>query len=305
MPGGRRIEGDMTNIGEQAKPPFAVLPDPSALFSARAARFRVLASGHQLAPYLEFLGQVTTAQHDIIATLPDAILPPADGMAQALQHGMPPLALAQDEPDAAMLAAVEQLAARLEAAPLAQGTLAVVAALRGDLLVRGPELVAAVLRDAMPADDMARHVLVLAGLQVHFTRLAAKLDAGALKPVANAVCPSCGCPPMVSTIVGWPRAYKTRYCTCGRCGTMWNVIRATCVLCGTPEGVSFRGIEDAPDTVKAETCEKCRGYVKVVYQVKDAALDSLCDDVATVGLDILLAEEGWKRGGQNPFLLGY
>jgi FdhE protein len=31
----------------------------------------------------------------------------------------------------------------------------------------------------------------------------------------------------------------------------------------------------------------------------------VADDVATLGLDILLAEEGWKRGAQNPFLLGY
>jgi FdhE protein len=34
-------------------------------------------------------------------------------------------------------------------------------------------------------------------------------------------------------------------------------------------------------------------------------LEPFADDVATVGLDMLLTEEGWKRGGQNPFLLGY
>ena len=34
-------------------------------------------------------------------------------------------------------------------------------------------------------------------------------------------------------------------------------------------------------------------------------LEPLADDVASLGLDMLLAEEGWKRGGQNPFLLGY
>jgi formate dehydrogenase maturation protein FdhE len=27
--------------------------------------------------------------------------------------------------------------------------------------------------------------------------------------------------------------------------------------------------------------------------------------VASLGLDMLVAEEGWKRGGRNPFLLGY
>jgi FdhE protein len=45
--------------------------------------------------------------------------------------------------------------------------------------------------------------------------------------------------------------------------------------------------------------------VKILYQVKDPTLEPLADDVATLGLDMLLVEEGWKRGGQNPFLLGY
>jgi Protein involved in formate dehydrogenase formation len=57
--------------------------------------------------------------------------------------------------------------------------------------------------------------------------------------------------------------------------------------------------------VKAETCDKCRGYVKILYQVQDPALEPLADDVATLGLDMLMAEDGWKRGGQNPLLMGY
>jgi FdhE protein len=305
MPSGRRIVGDMTDIGEQAKPPFAVLPDPSTLFHTRAERFRALAPDHELAPYLEFLGVLATAQHEIVADLPMPALPPADHVAQSLAHGMPPLARAQIEPDATMLATIERLATRLTAAPLPDATALSVTALRRMLTEHGPDVVAAVLRDTAPQGDVAVQVLVLAGLQVHFSRLAAMLDAKALKPVANAACPTCGSPPMASAVVGWPKAYNTRYCACGLCATMWNVIRVTCVLCGTPEGVSFRSIEGQADTVKAETCESCRSYVKIIYPVKNAALEPLCDDVASVGLDMLLTKEGWKRGGQNPFLLGY
>ena len=43
------------NIGEEAKPPFAVLPDPSSLFLTRSERLAALAPGHELAPYLDFL----------------------------------------------------------------------------------------------------------------------------------------------------------------------------------------------------------------------------------------------------------
>ena len=305
MPGGRRIEGDMTNIGEQAKPPFAVLPDPFALFLNRGKRLAVLAPGHELESYLDFLSRVTEAQHNILGDLPPVSLPDPARIAQALEHGMPPLSRALIEPDATMLATVDQFIAQLAQASFKGAPTAAVAALRDALPSRGGEIVSSVLKDTAPPEDMALRVLILAALQVHFSRLAAMLDAKALKPVANACCPTCGSPPMTSSVIGWRAAPNTRYCTCGLCGTMWNVVRVMCVLCGSTEGVSFRSIEGQSDTVKAETCEKCRGYVKIVYEVNNAALEPLSDDVATVGLDMLLAEESWKRGGQNPFLLGY
>ena len=71
------------------------------------------------------------------------------------------------------------------------------------------------------------------------------------------------------------------------------------------DGISYRAVEGKPDTVKAETCDKCRGYVKILYQAQDPALEPLADDVAILGFDMLMAEDGWKRGGQNPFLMGY
>ena len=45
----------LMNIGEEAKPPFAVLPDPVSMFLTRSKRFAALAPGHELQPYLEFL----------------------------------------------------------------------------------------------------------------------------------------------------------------------------------------------------------------------------------------------------------
>jgi FdhE protein len=160
------------------------------------------------------------------------------------------------------------------------------------------------LMDTEPADDLAQRALLAAGLQVHFARLAAQLAADDLKLVADGACPVCGSPPMTSAVVGWPNAHNTRFCTCSLCGTMWNVVRVKCVLCTSTDGVSFREVEGSA-SVKAETCEKCGGYVKILYQVNDPSLDPMADDVATLGLDMLLAEEGWKRGGRNPFLLGY
>jgi FdhE protein len=293
-----------TILGKEAKPPFAVLADPSVLFLARFRRLAALAPGHELAPYLTFLAALTKAQHDIQEGLPSAKLPPVEHIGQALEHGMPPIPRTQIGVDDVMDLTIVRLLAQLTAAEVPPQTAVAIEAVRGLSPAERCSLVQAVLRDAA-ADDLAQRTLIAAGLQVHFVRMAAMLTADDLRPVADGVCPACGSAAMTSSVVGWPKAHNTRFCTCSLCATMWNVVRVKCVLCGSTEGVSYRTIEGKPDTVKAETCDKCRGYVKILYQVNDPALEAMADDVASLGLDMLLVEEGWKRGGQNPFLLGY
>jgi len=101
------------NIGEEATPPFAVLPDPSSLFLGRSRRFAALAPGHEFGPYLGFLAAVTQVQHDIQADLPQPALPSPERTGQALEHGMPPVSCALLEPDAATLCAIDLMLERL------------------------------------------------------------------------------------------------------------------------------------------------------------------------------------------------
>lgn len=292
-------------LGEEAKPPFVVLPDPAAVFARRAKRFVGLAPQSDLAPYLSFLGTLAQAQHDIQSDLPPVQLPLPEQMAQAIAHGMPAAPRMSAQPDDAMQRTVVALLQRLTHADIPPESAAVVHGLLGASTEELVGLIAAALSDANPGETVAARVLVIAGLQVHFARVASRLPAAELKPVADAACPVCGSGPVASAIVGWPKAFNTRFCTCSLCSTMWNVVRVKCLVCGSMDGISFRAVDGQPDTVKAETCEKCRTYVKVVYQVKDPSLEPFADDVGTLGLDMLLAQDGWKRGGQNPFLLGY
>jgi FdhE protein len=295
----------LMNIGEEAKPPSAVLPDPATLFLGRSKRLAALAPGHDLSPYLTFLSTLTRVQHEVAQALPPASLPPFERIGQALQHGMPPLSHAAFEPDATTQLTIDRLLARLEETRVPVETAAAIQALRAASGEERQSMIAAALGDTAPAEQLAQRALVAAGLQVHFARLAAMLVADDLKPIADGVCPVCGSPPMTSSVIGWPKAHNTRFCTCWLCATMWNVVRIKCVLCSTTGGISYHSIEGQPDTVKAETCDSCRAYVKVLYQANEAALDPLADDVASLGLDMLMAEEGWRRGGRNPFLLGY
>lgn len=295
----------LMNIGEEAKPPFAVLPDLSLVFHNRSKRFAALAPGHKLQPYLEFLARLTQAQHEIQQALPAAILPPFERIGQALEHGMPPLSRALFEPDDAAEATTERLLEKLSGGDLPDATVTAIRTVQTAPSTQRRTMMSDALKDVPPSEGVAQRTLVAAGLQVHFARLAAMLAADDLKPVADGACPVCGSAPASSTVVGWPRAHNTRFCTCSLCSTMWNVVRVKCVLCSSTEGITYRMVEGHPDTVKAETCDKCKGYVKILYQVNDPVLEAFADDVASLGLDMLLADEGWKRGAQNPFLLGY
>src|SRR5512138_645342 len=97
-------EPDPSVIGNIAKPPFARLPDPPTLFATRAARFRALAEGHDLAPYLRFLADLSEAQSAIQAGLPDPDMPNAELLERAKTHKMPPLDRGRFAADAAFTA---------------------------------------------------------------------------------------------------------------------------------------------------------------------------------------------------------
>lgn len=291
------------DIGKEALPIFAVLPDAAVVFAKRAERFEALAPGHPLAPYLTFLAGLSRAQHDIVADLPPAALPDEDDITQALDNEMPPLPAASLALDDTALVTLDRLLDKVAALSLTPATKSALDSLRN----ASPEIRRSIVAEALttpPADALAQRVLVLAGLQVHFARLAAQLDVDRLKPISDGVCPSCGSLPVSSSVVGWPKAHNTRFCTCSLCSTMWHVVRVKCVLCSSTEGIGYRVVEGGPETVKAECCDSCKRYVKILYQVKDHLLEPVADDVANLGLDMLMAEEGWQSGAHNPFLVG-
>lgn len=298
-------QGDMTAIGEIASPVFARPPQPRRLFLDRAARFRFLAERHDLRPYLLFLAGLSDAQDRVQDELADPILPDAGELKRAHDFAMPPLDRARFEVDAVFAATLHRLLPLLAGLAMPEAAAAALARLRAGADLKMSEMVRSVLSEAIPMETLAEHVYVAAALQVHFTRLASQLAAKSLVPVGDGACPACGGPPASSMVVGWQNAHGTRYCACGLCSTQWNYVRIKCTLCGSTEGISYQEVDGGTGTVKAETCKKCRGYVKVLQQYLDPAVDPIADDVASLGLDILVRDAGFKRGGVNPFLLGY
>lgn len=324
MAGPSVLEPSPDVIGVTPKPPFAVLPAPKTMFSARAARFRTLAEDHPLADYLTFLAELSQVQHDIQPNLPAPRPPAAEALERALEFSMPPLDRARFDPDEAALTTLERLLDKAVAVKMPEP-----AAKARDTLAREPEarrtaLVQA-LEGAPGVETLASHVFAAAALQVHFARVASGLDAERLSPVGTGACPACGGPPVASLVVGWTAAHGARFVSCALCGTMWNHVRVKCVACDSTKGIAYRELapEDAeaePKTkrglrakeqaearapVRAETCDECRTYVKIMHQHVVPDVDPVADDVATLGLDLKLREEGWARAAFNPYLLGY
>lgn len=296
---------DPTAIGEVSAPPFFVPPDPLRVFATRAVRLRAWAKAHALAPYLTFLAQLAEAQHTVVADSPGIDHPDAEAIARANEFGMPPLDRRRITKDPALAETFDRFFGQLktiEGPKAATEALARVATLQSE---EHEVMVLNVYSEVLPAETLAEHIYVAAAMQVHFVRLAGSLAPARLVPVGDGLCPACGGSPSCSMVVGWPGAHGARFCHCFLCGALWNVVRIKCVLCSSTGGIGYQEIEGGTGTVKAETCDRCQRWVKILQQQKDAAIEPLVDDIASLGLDLLMREGPYRRGGFNPFLAGY
>jgi len=160
------------------------------------------------------------------------------------------------------------------------------------------------LRDGVAVGDAAAVVYVAAALQVYFTRAAADLPAASLRLLPQrGLCPCCGSTPVAGVVTASGQTPGARYLYCSLCSAAWNHVRAVCITCGEARTLTQRGIEGDAGAVKAETCDQCHSYAKMLYQARDTKLDPYADDLATLGLDLLVAAAGWARHAPNPLLL--
>lgn len=298
------IQPDPSMIGGVQQAPFAKLPDPATLFARRAERFAALAADSQLGPYLGFLSQLAACQSASLSGLPEPEQPDPEILARAAEHGMPALDRAGFAPDGALRQGFMALFDAVSEIPKPAEAVAALDRVRGADEPLMAIMVADVLANSIPLEAVAEHVYVAAGLEVHFARRAARLDARLLVPVGIGLCPVCGGAPVSSMIVGWYGAETARYAACSLCATLWNEVRIKCLACGSTKGIGYQEVEGRPG-VKAETCEACRSYVKILQQHKDVMLDPVADDVASLGLDMLLSEGSFRRAAVNPYLIGY
>ncbi|HEX6735217.1 MAG TPA: formate dehydrogenase accessory protein FdhE, partial [Azonexus sp.] len=253
-----------------------LLPVTADLFAARADRFAALAVGHSLGDWLAFLGRLSLAQHHALKALPELPLPSTAALDQAHTHGMPPL-----DPAArptAWRTVLRQLVGEL-AAEAPAGARPALSALAGADDVWLEKLAEALLDGQLEAGDGAELPFVAAALQVVYTQLASRLDAARLQKLdADNVCPCCGSPAVASIVRLGAAISNLRYLHCSLCNSEWNVPRATCTSCAGDKELALQEIDGRQGAVRAETCDACHSYLKIVYQEKDPHVDPVADD---------------------------
>ena len=284
--------------------PFLLLPQRGA-FRARAERLSALAEGHALADYLRFLAALARAQHESISLFRHVPLPDAQQLERCREHGLPPLGTRAWARDPAWREALRRILAELEAGALPEAARATITRLKDADDASLERLADALLDGDYAKLDRAAIPFIGAALQAYWLHLVTTLGAGAFGRLDTPhLCPACGSAPMASVVRIGAADHGLRYLTCSLCNTQWHAVRIKCVFCDTTKGIAYYGIEGGSAAVKAESCDACQGYLKILYMEKDPNVDALADDVASVALDVLMAESGITRNGVNFFLLG-
>jgi FdhE protein len=153
------------------------------------------------------------------------------------------------------------------------------------------------------AVDVAAAPFLMAALQVYWVDLASRMRVDDVHELdVPGVCPTCGTLPVASIVRADPRSQGFRYLHCALCATEWHMVRVKCSQCQTTQGITYQSIEDGPRGIRAECCDTCRTYRKIMYQEEDTSVEPVADDLASLGLDLLLGEAGYHRASSHPLL---
>jgi FdhE protein len=298
--------------------PFVRLPERSTAFAEREMRLRQRAAAHPMRDFLLFMAEVSACQHLVLTDYPEVALPDGPALAAASRVGAPPLPATLWPRDPAWLTEtnrlLDALIVRLADSPASETAVRLRSAEPRWVEQQADRLLAGVMLGL----DIATAPLIAAGLQVYFTHLVVATGQAhgpdRLAPFGRVddatACPCCASLPTasVSRIGGDASGY--RYLHCSLCSAQWHMVRIKCTHCLSTKGIHYQSPQplnatstDAKQAVGAETCDECGHYLKIVHMDRDAHVEPVADDLASVTLDLLVSEAGFDRHGINLMLL--
>ena len=290
------------------------LPVRVTVFARRATRLRELGLGAGIGDYLRFLAVLVDAQHAALKDLSVSV-PTPERIKVSAEHGMPPIQPAEwprsDEWFRTLRTLCEALAAHPEFPAGVTETISRIRRAPRDWIESQAD---ALLQSGEEPIDAAAAPVLMASLQVHWVASAASFAAHKVSPLdVPGLCPLCGTQPVASVVYAQSPFQGYRYLHCALCATEWHMVRVQCTRCGASgKSIAYQsatiGTQEENDgsaaqtAVRAETCEECHGYRKILYQEKDPGVEPVADDLASLNLDLLLGEKGYHRASGNPLL---
>ena len=310
----RILEPGQIETLAQASIPRIRLPDRGFLFARRAARLRQLAADAAIGDYLRFLVVLVDAQHAALADLSQA--PPRAAHVERFgEHGMPPIHASSSPRPQQWRETLESLCAALGSrSGFPAGVRDSISTIRRATPAAIEAQATSILDAQTDAIDARIAPLIMAALQVHWVALTSHFVAEEVKALdIPEVCPLCGTLPVASIVRAQSPYQGYRYLHCALCATEWHRVRVQCTRCGASgKNIAYHSLEsntadkrpgeEGGAAVRAETCEECHRYRKILYQEKDPGVDPVADDVASLALDLLLGEQGYQRASGNPLL---
>jgi FdhE protein len=306
--------GQIETLAQRSIPRVRV-PDRELVFIRRASRLRQLAHGAAMGDYLRFLAALVDAQHMVRGRI--SAMPPDQAQIERCgEHRMPPIDPSTWSHEPEWLETLTFLCAELASqAGFPPGVGEILSKVREASPAWIDAQADAVLGRSTDIEvDAATAPLIMAALQVRWVALAGHFAADQVNPLdVPGLCPLCGSLPVASVVYAESGYQGYRYLHCSLCATEWHMVRVQCSQCGTPgKDIAYHSLEkasrgngssgQADAAVRAETCEHCRGYRKILYQEKDPGVEPVADDVASFALDVLLGELGYHRASGNPLL---
>lgn len=287
-----------------SKPAFLQLP-PRNLFALRAERLTCLAEGHALGDYLKLLAAVCRAQQQVLDAPPAIPAPDPQRCAQAIAHGLPPLAAETLVRENGWLALVDAwLAAFVPPEPTNPPLSAALEQLRGADAGQRKAWGVALVSGQFASVPAAMAPFVGAALQLAWSHWLLNVDLSAIVEAEDQqTCPACGALPMAGVIHGHGARNGLRYLVCSQCACEWHYVRLKCSHCKSTKRLDYLHLEHSPHGIKAEACPECRHYLKQLYLELEPAGEVLSADLASLDLDLLLDREGYQRQAPNLLLM--
>jgi FdhE protein len=112
-------------------------------------------------------------------------------------------------------------------------------------------------------------------------------------------CPICGCLPDLNLLRG---EGGMRYSLCSCCGYPWRIDRLSCAVCGNKEpGALQYFYGEGEGACRIDLCDQCHHYIKTIDTRNLEASDPCLEDIATLHLDVVAVQKGYKRSVPNPW----